>query len=375
MKLVLIAPLYLLSVPEDTDSAPGQQFSATIGETELSSSAETSYREHSRIRPRSTVAFPRTQASARAAPPKFYAVPHNRVAEEGETVRFQCAIAGHPEPWVTWEKDGVPIVPSSKISAFEREDLRVLEISNVTSEDSGLYRVILENSLGKIEATARLDVISHKRYYPSRVRARSSSPRAGYTYRKTYSSLSAHYGSNARFFYDIRSVPTPFLKWYKDGIPLEESDKYAFETHDSGCCLVVKRVTARDKGLYTLRDDYNGTELQTQLNVENAPPDIVQGLPCGIVRANKGKPFSLALKVKSAEPVDVIWMKDGCVISDCDIYTQVQDGELIALSINNVQDDTSGDYLCEIYNLYGEAMSRCKVKVNGKYLIFYSRHL
>ena len=28
----------------------------------------------------------------KAAAPKFYAVPHNRVAEEGETVRFQCAI-------------------------------------------------------------------------------------------------------------------------------------------------------------------------------------------------------------------------------------------------------------------------------------------
>lgn len=31
--------------------------------------------------------------------PKFYAVPHSRVAEEGETVQFQCAIAGHPMPW------------------------------------------------------------------------------------------------------------------------------------------------------------------------------------------------------------------------------------------------------------------------------------
>lgn len=33
--------------------------------------------------------------------PKFYAVPHSRVAEEGETVQFQCAIAGFPMPWST----------------------------------------------------------------------------------------------------------------------------------------------------------------------------------------------------------------------------------------------------------------------------------
>jgi len=30
----------------------------------------------------------------RSSAPKFYAVPHNKVAEVGDIVRFQCAVAG-----------------------------------------------------------------------------------------------------------------------------------------------------------------------------------------------------------------------------------------------------------------------------------------
>lgn len=102
----------------------------------------------------------------KVAPPKFYTVPHNRVAEEGETIRFQCAITGHPMPWVIWDKNGVPITQTPRIVIKEKDDLRVLEISQVTSEDAGLYRVTLENDVGRTEASARLEIISMSFYVP-----------------------------------------------------------------------------------------------------------------------------------------------------------------------------------------------------------------
>lgn len=92
-------------------------------------------------------------------PPKFYTIPHNRVAEEGETIRFQCAVTGHPIPWCAWDKDGAPVTSSTRISVKEKDDVRILEISEVTSEDAGLYRVTLENDVGRTEATARLEII------------------------------------------------------------------------------------------------------------------------------------------------------------------------------------------------------------------------
>lgn len=66
-----------------------------------------------------------------------------QVAEEGETVRFQCAVAGHPSPWVKWYKNNDEIIPSSRLTLTERDDLSTLEIKDVTTADSALYKVMV----------------------------------------------------------------------------------------------------------------------------------------------------------------------------------------------------------------------------------------
>lgn len=100
--------------------------------------------------------------SRAAAPPRFYAVPHNRVAEEGETVRLQCACAGHPAPWTVWHKDGEELTPGARRHISERDDLRILELRDVTPQDAGVYRVTLENALGRVQASARVEVIGEQ---------------------------------------------------------------------------------------------------------------------------------------------------------------------------------------------------------------------
>lgn len=51
------------------------------------------------------------------------------------------------------------MTPGARLTVTERDDLRTLELREVTVDDAGLYRVTLENEMGSIEATARLDVI------------------------------------------------------------------------------------------------------------------------------------------------------------------------------------------------------------------------
>ena len=87
-------------------------------------------------------------------------MPHNRLVQEGETVRFQCAIVGHPAPWIRWDKNGTIVTPSTRISIKERDDIKILEIIDVMREDAALYRITAENDFGRIEASARLEVIS-----------------------------------------------------------------------------------------------------------------------------------------------------------------------------------------------------------------------
>lgn len=75
-------------------------------------------------------------------------------------MRFQCAVVGHPAPWVRWDKNGSVVTPSARITVKERDDVKILEIADVMREDAALYRVTAENDYGRIEASARLEVIS-----------------------------------------------------------------------------------------------------------------------------------------------------------------------------------------------------------------------
>lgn len=80
-------------------------------------------------------------------------------------MRFQCAVVGHPTPWVKWDKNGTIVTPTARISVKERDDVKIVEIMEVTQEDGGLYRVTVENDYGRIEASARLEVISMEMCY------------------------------------------------------------------------------------------------------------------------------------------------------------------------------------------------------------------
>nr|XP_034839612.1 uncharacterized protein LOC117995729 [Maniola hyperantus] len=133
--------------------------------------------------------FRRLCSPSREIAPKFYTYPYNKVVEEGDTVVFQCAVRGLPPPWATWDKDGIIITPTARISIREKEDMfRILEIEQVTIEDVGLYRVTLENDYGRAEASARLEVISQAgKFYGSR--SYSVSPRKCLPYRRRTPSL------------------------------------------------------------------------------------------------------------------------------------------------------------------------------------------
>lgn len=102
---------------------------------------------------------------------------------------FQCAVRGLPPPWATWDKDGIIITPTSRISIREKDDMfRILEIEQVSIEDVGLYRVTLENDYGRAEASARLEVITQMgKFYGSR--SYSVSPRKCLSYRRRTPSI------------------------------------------------------------------------------------------------------------------------------------------------------------------------------------------
>ena len=80
---------------------------------------------------------------------------------EGDDVKFECLVSS-TRAETTWDKDKRRLTNetiNSRIYTKEEDDLRILEIRNVTQEDAGVYRIVLENQDGRIDANVRLDVL------------------------------------------------------------------------------------------------------------------------------------------------------------------------------------------------------------------------
>lgn len=79
---------------------------------------------------------------------------------EGGRIRLTCEGRGYPEPTVTWEKAGRPLVTGGNV--FISSDGR-LTIRDVTTEESGQYTCIVANSEEKIETSTSVQVVARGR--------------------------------------------------------------------------------------------------------------------------------------------------------------------------------------------------------------------
>lgn len=254
--------------------------------------------------------------------PKFYAVPHSRVAEEGETVQFQCAIAGHPMPWSSWDKDGQTVTPTTRITIKERDDLRILEIEEVTHEDAGLYRVTLENEYGRIEATARLDIIGAQRSAAGRGVRIGSSPRHTSVSRRLMGS-STRIGGRLVLSANFRGTSVPTRKFYYNGdeINLDDS-RIHIEKDNSNINLCIDNVQTRDEGIYTCiaENEYGIQASSTYVTLFHDESEIVKQAPEfvrtleSIRTVENGHSLDLTCQVQSFTPFDVQWKHNGKMI-------------------------------------------------------------
>ena len=258
--------------------------------------------------------------------PKFYAVPHNRVVEEGECVTFQCAISGHPSPWSTWDKHGTIVTPSSRITIKERDDLRLLEIEQVTIEDAGLYRITLENDYGRIEATARLDVIGRRGSATRMLRTTSASPRRSLVSSKRLMGNSTRIGGRLALACDFRGSSTPpAKKFYHNGEEVVETDRIKIiKVNDSKIILQIDDAQLSDEGEYTcLAESSDGIAtsfayvrlFESEKDIPRDPPIIIKHMK-PILNVNEGSTVDLKCHIECFESYIVTWMRDDQVISD-----------------------------------------------------------
>ncbi|CAH2320342.1 cell adhesion molecule-related down-regulated by oncogenes [Pelobates cultripes] len=135
-------------------------------------------------------------------PPAITRGPEDHVALIGSTVRFICEARANPVPNITWVHNGTLIHPTSRYHLLGNK----LRVSNINTEDSGIFQCVMDNGVGVALAAARLDVQSA--FYSSA--DNDSSP----IIVSPPTNVSVISGDLVTLTCNASGVPTPFIRWY-----------------------------------------------------------------------------------------------------------------------------------------------------------------
>uniref|UniRef100_A0A3Q3D8U8 Roundabout, axon guidance receptor, homolog 3 (Drosophila) n=1 Tax=Hippocampus comes TaxID=109280 RepID=A0A3Q3D8U8_HIPCM len=272
--------------------------------------------------------------------PVFTKQPVNQVVLADDAVDFFCAVHGDPIPTVRWRREEGEL-PRGR---YEIRSDNSLHLKQVRAEDEGTYTCVSENSVGKAEAAATLQV-----HVPPQILVR---PRDQITAP----------GRTVTFLCGTKGNPPPAVFWQKEGSQIllfpiqEQSQQGRFSVSLSGELTIID-VHVEDSGYYICQAISVAGSILTKalLEVESAPsdrvPPIIRQGPANHTYA-PGSTAQLHCHIMGNPIPSIQWEKDGQRIL-------VNDGRISLMEngtfqIANLQETDSGVYTCLAASSSGE---------------------
>jgi roundabout, axon guidance receptor 2 len=246
--------------------------------------------------------FNKIRLSHSTAPPTFTIRPKSQIGELGSEVIFECQATGYPEPTLFWTIEGnrsllLPGTNAGHIEASTTADGgSILSIDEIDRSDNG--KVVVCSAVNSVGSVSTRVVLS--------VNLQDDTPPPQIIQGPVNQTLPIK--SVAVLPCKVIGTPKPVISWYKDGIPVAQSDKITIE--DSGLLTITELNKNDDTGLYTcVASSKSGKttwsaflriEIPTNPNIKffRAPePSTLPGQP--------GRPLILA---KTDNSVNLTWI-------------------------------------------------------------------
>uniref|UniRef100_A0A9J7Z6Z4 Roundabout guidance receptor 3 n=1 Tax=Cyprinus carpio carpio TaxID=630221 RepID=A0A9J7Z6Z4_CYPCA len=273
--------------------------------------------------------------------PVFIRRPVNQIVLGEETVDFLCEVHGDPAPTVRWNRDEGELPRGSR---FEIRGDNSLRLIRVRAEDEGTYTCVTENSVGKTEASAVLQV-----HVPPQI---DVLPQDQVTAQ----------GRTITFQCGTQGNPLPAVFWQKEGSqmllfpgqPPSQSGRYAVSMSGE---LSISDVHSEDSGYYICQAiSVAGSVLaKALLEVKTGPSDLIPP----IIRqgpANQtltlGSSALLQCHVMGRPIPSVRWEKNGESVLSDDIHISLMENG--TLHISGLKETDSGTYTCVASSSTGE---------------------
>ncbi|KAH0621546.1 hypothetical protein JD844_022941 [Phrynosoma platyrhinos] len=266
-------------------------------------------------------------------PPRFIKkLDSSRVVKENDSTRYECKIGGSPEINVVWYKGESQIHPSNKYSMSFTDSVAVIEMHNLSVEDSGDYACEAQNSAGSASSSTSLKVkappVFHKK------------PRPVETLR----------GFDVHLECELKGTPPFQVSWYKDKREIRSSKKYKILSENYLTSIHILNVDAADIGEYHCKaiNDVGSDTCICSVALK-VPPKFVKKLHD--ISATIGEPAELQATVEGSEPISVLWLKDkGEIIRESDNLWMSYSDKVAVLQVVNAEPSNTGKYTCQIKN-------------------------
>ncbi|KAF4086358.1 hypothetical protein AMELA_G00105580 [Ameiurus melas] len=287
---------------------------------------------------------------------EFRQNPSDVMVAAGEPAVMECQPPrGHPEPTISWKKDGVNVDDRD-----ERITIRggKLMITNTRKSDAGKYVCVGTNMMGERDSEiAELTVLER----PSFLRRPSSQ--------------SVLVEQSVEFRCEAQGDPVPTVRWRKeDG----ELPKGRFEIRDDHT-LKLKRLSSADAGSYTcLAENMMGKAEATAtltvhvMSAQTLVPSV-QVPPVFAVRPRNqvvglGRTVTFQCEATGSPQPAIFWQREGSQNllfssqppQSSSRFSVSQTGDL---TITGVERGDSGYYSCQALNIAGSVITKALLEV------------
>nr|XP_033338378.1 obscurin isoform X2 [Megalopta genalis] len=262
------------------------------------------------------------------------------------------------EPQFNWLRDGKPFDPEERFKVLfqDNEDTLALVFQHVRPEDAGLYTCVAQTSTGNISCSAELTVqgaVNQLLKDPERPKLASEA---------RHSEVSA--GGSAMLELQIRGYPKPDIKWTKDGKEIVAGGRYKYLWEDEeSMSLVIKNVTAKDAGVYTImaKNELGEDTTQIELIVKSAPKVIQKQADLTVAVDDT---LTMKLQIEATPLPEIKWYKDGQEIKEDSRISIVKEAnDIYKLILKNSRIDDAGSYSIVARNDVNQTTEIWKVRV------------
>ncbi|XP_059620360.1 titin-like [Phlebotomus argentipes] len=242
------------------------------------------------------------------------------------TIKLPARVLGNPVPEVLWLYNNSPLYPSDRVKqSYDGENIELL-IKNADSErDSGNYKCIASNPIGKASHGARITVEVDDVVFTKKLR-------------KHVVVEETH-----RLILECETSHTVLTKWYQNDKEITGMDHRIIVQEGHIHKLIIRNASMKDAGTY--RCTVKNQVTKSSVEVLECKPEFIRKLED--VETKEKEVLVLEVEITS-DTAEVIWYKDGERVQEADNKKFVKDGHVRKLLVRGISIHDEGEYSCTV---------------------------